>query len=135
MIMMWCLYFDHSGRIDQNLFEGVMNKFPEDKKLIPTHDRPPEKICQLTHAVDKGDHVWAFIHTERYEQEWIEFAERHKDQNQVRLVLLSRDQGHFERQGTFSEKNKNVYGFAPASDDNPHLMKLLNSLLHVSVPN
>ena len=129
---MQCLYLDHSNGIDRDLFQPLLQTFDQNNQLIePQKDLSPERIDALTNAVNNGEHIWAFVHTNRHERLWIEFAKKYE--KLVQLVLLSRNDDQFGgRQGACAfPGNSNIYGFAPASRYNHNLTTVLNNLQRI----
>lgn len=120
---MWCLYLDHSGAIDRNLFKEILGKFCRNQRIYPV-DISPTDIEKLTQAVKVGNFILAFVHTGKYEAEWVKFADDHC---RVRLVLLSSNVDQFENQGQYG-RHKNVQRFAPANEDNCNLVRYLTAI-------
>ena len=123
---MWCLYLDHTnGNINRDLFEAILVKFCQNQLIEPL-DIPPARIKKLTQAVESENSIsiLAFVHTERHEAEWVQFADNHC---MVRLVLLSRNADQFENQGQYG-CHKNVQRFAPANEDNCNLVRYLKAV-------
>ena len=110
---MWCLYLDHTnGNIDRNLFQPVLEVSDQNNQLIEPQDLRPREIDELTNVVEEGNSILAFVHTGKYQCQWVQFARNHR--NQVHLVLLSTNPDQFAGQGALGYPDDyNVYCFCP----------------------
>ena len=122
---MICIYVDHSGRIDQCLFQPVLDQFGCDDRINLTGDPIPADINKLNEAVCEDRTILAFVHTENNEDDWTQFAQNHE--NKVHLVLLSTSSDRFCQQGRYSSY-ENVWCFAPVDRGNTALMKAVREI-------